>query len=176
MESKEKSLNDSIDQLTSSYRDANAADQAAVEAELEAASRQAEAEREASGEADEDHDNRKLKVNHRDYHSLNQIKSNQYNLNFALPFLSMQKADRMRMVMKNKEEGTELFKGTNWRPAAARYHKALTHAAKFFDLSPEDEKEVKFFSFYSYCSVSLLHNTPPTNQHISNLLTSQKIK
>jgi tetratricopeptide (TPR) repeat protein len=47
------------------------------------------------------------------------------------------------MVVKNKDEGTELFKGGNYRPAAARYHKALTHAAKFFDLSPEDEVEVK---------------------------------
>lgn len=37
-------------------------------------------------------------------------------------------ADRMRLVVKNKEEGTELFKGGNFRPAAARYHKALTHS------------------------------------------------
>ena len=34
----------------------------------------------------------------------------------------------MRLVVKNKEEGTELFKGGNFRPAAARYHKALSHA------------------------------------------------
>lgn len=34
----------------------------------------------------------------------------------------------MRLVVKNKEEGTELFKGGNIRPAAARYQKALTHA------------------------------------------------
>ena len=44
-------------------------------------------------------------------------------------------------VNKNKEEGTELFKGavdnTQYRTAAARYNKALTHAAKFVDLSPE---------------------------------------
>ena len=40
-------------------------------------------------------------------------------------------------VLKNKEEGTELFKGSNFRPAAARYNKALTHATKFIDLSPE---------------------------------------
>jgi hypothetical protein len=31
-------------------------------------------------------------------------------------------------VIKNKEEGTELFQGGNIRPAAARYQKALTHA------------------------------------------------
>jgi len=46
------------------------------------------------------------------------------------------------MVMKNKEEGTELFQGQNWRPAAARYNKALTHAAKFLDLSPQQKEEV----------------------------------
>ena len=49
----------------------------------------------------------------------------------------------MRLVVKNKEEGTELFKDKNFRPAAARYQKALTHCAKFFDLNKEDEAEVK---------------------------------
>jgi heat shock protein 4 len=34
----------------------------------------------------------------------------------------------MRLVVKNKDEGTELFKGGNIRPAAARYQKALSHA------------------------------------------------
>merc|ERR1712054_14550 len=43
---------------------------------------------------------------------------------------------------KNKDEGTELFQGQNFRPAAARYNKALTHAAKFHDLSPEQTTEV----------------------------------
>lgn len=33
----------------------------------------------------------------------------------------------MRMVLKNKDEGNELFGGGNFRPAAARYVKALTH-------------------------------------------------
>jgi heat shock protein 4 len=37
----------------------------------------------------------------------------------------------MRLVVKNKEEGTELLKEGNVRPAAARYQRALTHAAKF---------------------------------------------
>jgi tetratricopeptide (TPR) repeat protein len=74
----------------------------------------AKAAAEKPEDEDEDHDTRKLK-----------------------------KADRMRLVIKNKDEGTELFKGGNYRPAAARYHKALTHSAKFFDLSPEDEVEVK---------------------------------
>jgi hypothetical protein len=43
-------------------------------------------------------------------------------------FRKLKKADRMRLVVKNKEEGTELFKGGNIRPAAARYQKALSHA------------------------------------------------
>lgn len=47
--------------------------------------RKAEAEREAEG-GDDDHDNRKLKM-----------------------------ADRMRLVLKNKEEGNELFSGGNFK-------------------------------------------------------------
>ena len=46
---------------------------------------------------------------------------------FSFHSVSLQ-GDRMRLVVKNKEEGTELFKGGNYRPAAARYHKALSHS------------------------------------------------
>ena len=60
----------------------------------------------------------------------------------------------MRLVVKNKEEGTELFKGGNFRPAAARYHKSLSHAAKFFDLGPEDEKEVKNIKTLLYLNLA----------------------
>ena len=45
--------------------------------------------------------------------------------------------DRMRLVEKNKNEGTELFKGGNWTHAAKRYKDALGHAAKFRDLNPD---------------------------------------
>ena len=52
----------------------------------------------------------------------------------------------MRLVVKNKEEGTELFKGavdnTQYRTACARYNKALTHAVKFHDISPQQKEEV----------------------------------
>ena len=82
------------------------------------------AERAAEGE-DEDNDNRKLK-----------------------------KVDRMRLVTKNKEEGTELFKDKNFRPAAARYHKALTHCAKFFDLNKDDEAEVKALKLSLYLNLA----------------------
>jgi tetratricopeptide (TPR) repeat protein len=91
---------------------------------LQEASRAA-AERETEGGDEDDHDNRKLR-----------------------------KADRMRLVVKNKEEGTELFKGGNIRPAAARYHKALTHAAKFFDLSKEDEAEVNAVKLSLYLNLA----------------------
>jgi len=50
---------------------------------------------------------------------------------------------RMEIVLKNKNEANELFSDGNYRHAAARYAKALTHCAKFFDLSPEEEREVR---------------------------------
>eukprot|EP00616_Rhizochromulina_sp_CCMP1243_P018972 CAMPEP_0118997514 /NCGR_PEP_ID=MMETSP1173-20130426/61872_1 /TAXON_ID=1034831 /ORGANISM="Rhizochromulina marina cf, Strain CCMP1243" /LENGTH=316 /DNA_ID=CAMNT_0006948967 /DNA_START=26 /DNA_END=976 /DNA_ORIENTATION=- len=53
------------------------------------------------------------------------------------------KADRMRKVVKHKETGTELFKGKNYMHAAKHYKDALTHCSKFFDLSPEDDQEVR---------------------------------
>ena len=106
------------------YNEAVQQEKAKFEEQLEAGSKAAAAERELEGE-DEDHDNRKLK-----------------------------KVDRMRLVVKNKEEGNELFKGNNFRPAAARYHKALTHASKFFDLSPEDTTEVNQLKLSLYLNLS----------------------
>merc|ERR1712137_864564 len=44
--------------------------------------------------------------------------------------------------MKNKAEANELFGDGNYKFAAARYTKALTHCAKFVDLSPDDIEEV----------------------------------
>jgi len=49
---------------------------------------------------------------------------------------------RMEMVLKNKNEANELFSDGNYRHAAARYAKALTHCSKFFDLSPDEERRV----------------------------------
>jgi len=98
--------------ICSEYLNAIEADRIQLEETLAVEAALAAEQRAADGE-DEDHDFRKLK-----------------------------KADRMRLVVKNKDEGTELFKGGNIRPAAARYQKALSHAAKFFDLSPEDTEEV----------------------------------
>ena len=106
-------LRAAVDAVCTAFHAAVAADRAKDEAELEAAAAAAAAERAAAGDDDDDHDTRRLKF-----------------------------PDRMRMVLKNKEEGTELFGGQNYRPAAARYNKALTHAAKFHDLSPEQTAEV----------------------------------
>ena len=100
-------------------------DRVAVEEQLAAEAKRAEEERAANGEDDEDNDNRKLK-----------------------------KADRMRLVVKNKDEGTELFKGGVFKNAAARYHKALSHATKFFDLDPEGEKEVKALKTSLYLNLA----------------------
>lgn len=116
--SRYESLRSQAEVLCKEYFELVCADRERAEKALEEESIRSAAERAAAGGEDgddaEDHDFRKLK-----------------------------KADRMRLVMKNKDEGNELFKGGNYRPAAARYHKALTHTAKFFDLSKEDETEVE---------------------------------
>lgn len=122
---KEASLKETVHSLCSAYFSAQEAEKKRIEEELQAEAARAAAERAENGEDDDDHDNRKLR-----------------------------KADRMRMVVKNKDEGTELFKGGNFRPAAARYHKALTHAAKFFDLTPEDEAEVRNLRVTLYCNLA----------------------
>lgn len=52
------------------------------------------------------------------------------------------------------QEGTELFKGQNYRQAGARYSKALTHAAKMFDLSAEEQKEVRAVQLSLYLNLA----------------------
>jgi hypothetical protein len=122
---KSAALHIQIDKLCEDYFKKTEEDRLAVEQALASEAVKAASERAAAGEDDEDHDNRKLK-----------------------------KADRMRLVTKNKEEGTELFKGGNYRPAAARYHKALTHTAKFFDLAPDDEIELKTLKSTLYLNLA----------------------
>ena len=112
-----------------------------VEAELEKAAQEAQDEKMANGEED-DYDNRKLK-----------------------------KADRMRLVVKNKEEGTEIFKGGVWRTAAARYHKALTHCSKFFDLTPADEEEVKGIKTSLYLNLAQCYLKMDQSDHAINQCT-----
>eukprot|EP01029_Cantina_marsupialis_P010101 TRINITY_DN2310_c0_g1_i1.p1 TRINITY_DN2310_c0_g1~~TRINITY_DN2310_c0_g1_i1.p1 ORF type:complete len:767 (+),score=282.14 TRINITY_DN2310_c0_g1_i1:48-2348(+) len=80
----------------------------------------------AAEKVDEDHDTRKLK-----------------------------KADRMRLVMRNKDEGNELFKGTNYKHAAVRYNKALNHCVKFIDLSPQDQSQVDALKVSLYTNLAM---------------------
>ncbi|KAL7469634.1 hypothetical protein ACHAXS_009915 [Conticribra weissflogii] len=61
---------------------------------------------------------------------------------------------RMEIVMKNKAEANELFSGGNYRHAAARYAKALTHCTKFYDLSPQDEQEVNDVKLSLYLNMA----------------------
>ena len=53
-----------------------------------------------------------------------------------------------------EQEGTELFKGQNYRQAGARYSKALTHAAKMFDLSSDEQKEVHAVQLSLYLNLA----------------------
>jgi tetratricopeptide (TPR) repeat protein len=115
MTAKWDEINKQIKEMCSAYYEAIDTDQKAMEKEMEEEAKRAQLEDAANaGDGDEDdHDNRRLP-----------------------------KKRRMEIVMKNKNEATELFKDGNYKFAAARYTKALTHCAKFVDLSPDDAKEV----------------------------------
>ena len=117
MEQKVADVNTKLETMCGPYYAAIQAAQVAKEAEMEAEAKQAQLEAgieaAANGDDAEDHDNRRLP-----------------------------KKRRMEIVMKNKEEANELFKDGNWKFAAARYTKALTHCAKFVDLAPDDVTEV----------------------------------
>ncbi|CAH0493610.1 unnamed protein product [Peronospora farinosa] len=124
IQAKHQSIEMEIRTACEAYFSAVQADEQAVEQQLEHESQKAEAERQAEG-GDDDHDTRKLK-----------------------------KPERMRMVVKNKEEGNELFRDGNHKHAAARYVKALTHASKFFDLSESDQAEVDAIKLSLYLNLA----------------------
>ena len=100
--------------MCAAYNEAVKKEAAEKEAEMKAEEEKANAERDAAGEDDDDHDTRRL------------------------PF-----SRRMEIVQKNKAEANELFSHKNFRHAAARYVKALSHCAKFFDLTPGQDEEVR---------------------------------
>ena len=127
LDSKFQELSGKVNELAKAFMDATDAKKKAEEAEMEKEAEKARIEKELSGE-DDDHDNRKLK-----------------------------KADRMRLVIKNKEEGTEIFKGGVYRTAAARYAKALTHCTKFFDLDPKGEAEVNELKVTLYLNLAMCY-------------------
>ncbi|KAL3806626.1 hypothetical protein ACHAXA_010814 [Cyclostephanos tholiformis] len=64
---------------------------------------------------------------------------------------------RMEIVLKNKNEANELFSDGNYRHAAARYAKALSHCAKLFDLSPEEEEEVREVRLSLYLNLAFAY-------------------
>jgi molecular chaperone DnaK (HSP70) len=102
------------DELAKDYLDALQKERDAKDREMEAEAKLAQEERAGEQEGEEDdHDNRRLP-----------------------------KKRRMEIVMKNKAEANELFSDGNFKFAAARYTKALSHCAKFVDLSPADTEEV----------------------------------
>lgn len=124
LQSKHAEFKGEVAVILEAYKSAIASEKHQLEIQLEREAKLAEEQRQEE-DGDEDHDTRKLK-----------------------------KADRMRLVVKNKDEGNELFKGGNIRPAAARYHKSLTHIAKFFDLSPEDQVEVNALKLSLFLNLS----------------------
>ena len=111
---KKEALKKSFMDTSPEYFEAVKQDEKKLEDELLEGEKIGDAERAAErANGEDDHDRRKLK-----------------------------KEDRMRLVTRNKDEGTELFKGGVYQQAAIRYTKALQNCAKFFDLSEEDKKEV----------------------------------
>ena len=113
MEQKLQATKDKTQSLCATYLEAVAKDTQAKEQEMEAAAQAAALEKNGQEEGDDDHDTRRLS-----------------------------KKRRMEIVMKNKAEANELFSDGNYKMAAARYTKALSHCAKFVDLAPDDVKEV----------------------------------
>ncbi|CAM9476852.1 unnamed protein product [Pylaiella littoralis] len=123
------------------------ADKKKVEADMEADAKAFEEEKKSNPEEADDHDTRKLP-----------------------------KPERMRLVAKNKEEGTELFKGQNYRQAGARYSKALTHAAKMFDLSSEEQTEVHAVQLSLYLNLAQCYlKLQSWDQAVNNCTLALKI-
>ena len=128
MEDKWSATRSKTEEMCGDYLAAKRAEAQRKEAELEQAARQAAAEAAANGDDADDHDTRRL----------------------TFP-------RRMEIVLKNKKEANELVAGGNYRHAAARYAKALTHCAKFFDLSPAEEEEVRHVKLSLHLNAALAY-------------------
>lgn len=80
-------------------------------------------------------------------------------------FRRMKKADRMKYVLKNKAEATELFKGGNYAHATQRYIKALAHAGKFVDIvTDEEKKEVEALTLTLHLNLALVYIKQDANK------------
>ncbi len=131
MEVKWTSVRSETEELCAEYLSAKRDEAAQNDREMEEEARKAAAESAANGDDDDsndDHDTRRLPTKR-----------------------------RMEIVMKNKNEANELFSDGNHRHAAARYAKALTHCAKFFDLGPEEEKEVRATKLSLHLNMALAY-------------------
>lgn len=69
-------------------------------------------------------------------------------------FRKLKKSDRLKLAIKNKEEGNELLKGGVCNQAAERYVRALTHCTKLHDMTPEEEEQVKALKLSIYLNLS----------------------
>jgi len=132
METKWQSVESTINAMCAKYLKAKKQENDAKEREMEEEAKVGAALREAekamNGDDEADHDTRKLPTKR-----------------------------RMDIVMKNKKEANELFSDKNYRHAAARYAKALTHCSKFFDLSPDEQKEVDDVKMSLYLNIALAY-------------------
>ena len=132
MEAKWRSVDEWTSERCAAYLAAKKAESDEKESRMAAEAAAAAAEREASAGSDEDgdddHDNRRLPTKR-----------------------------RMEIVQKNKKEANELFADGNYRHAAARYAKALTHCSKLFDLSPAEEDEVREVKLSLHLNASLAY-------------------
>jgi tetratricopeptide (TPR) repeat protein len=120
-------LDDALAPLLAPYRAKLEAERSKTEAALESEAAAAAAELAAAGGKD-DLDSRKLP-----------------------------KAERMRKVDMNKQEGNSLFKDGNIEAASLRYIRALQHCDKFFDLGPQDEREVDALKLSLHLNLAQCH-------------------
>lgn len=132
MEEKWNSVQSKTQEMCGEYLAAKQAEAVEKEREMEEEARIGAVERDAeaamNGDEEEDHDTRRLPTKR-----------------------------RMEIVMKNKNEANELISDGNYRHAAARYAKALTHCTKFFDLSPDETQEVKEVKLSLHLNMALAY-------------------